>query len=864
MVKLYFWRFLSVISILVFLAPVRLLAQSYGLGFYSHEVEQDKRTGLNLSPSGPMCFSRNFSVSFDFKFVPGLRTYFGYILRIVEDDKRNFDFVYDNEADTFTMIVGEELTSIKFRISKNRLLDQWNRFTITFDRDADDILLTAAGKEYKHHIGFTKIGCYKFYFGATADKNFGTSDVPPMKLRDIKITEDDNLKYYWPLNDKSGLLAREVIGGKNAAVVNPLWFKAEHFYWKQQYSRTVKGPASAAFDAKKEQVVFLANDSLYTYDVKTGKLSGRGYQGAELPLNIGNQSIVDQRNGRLYNFYPDDGFFAAYDHVNGTFNKPFKAAPITDFIQINKFISPFDSSLYTLGGYGHHQYRNMFRRYRLNTGTWDTIKTKGDFFTPRYLAALGTTAGADTAYILGGYGNTSGQQILKPKSLYDMMQFTVKDHKLKKLFELKPNGEDFVFANSLIVDKKTNSYYAVIFPELKFDSKLQLIKGSLTNNSYTAVGSQIPFPFNDIRSFADVFYAPQSNKFIVVTLLRSMDDKRSDIKILTLAGPPETGEASVIVGRPQRYRFWFWLCAIVVAIPGLIFLIGWVGWLKKRIKPVPSSRVDPVPDVPATLPDVIPPHNSVVSNSQFIVVDESVSAPGIYLFGELQLLAANGQEIVSSFTRLTKELFIFLFLQSVRSNRGVSAEKLIETLWFDKDEKSARNNRSVNMAKLKNVLDQLGPCVISRETGYYRIDTDYTKIHVDYYNYLQIVRDQSDLTRDKIIRLAGITQRGKFLSNCEYEWLDQSRAEVTDEIIDTYLRYVHQNSIDNDPEFFIKIANYIFLHDTVNEEAMRVKCKALVFLGKHSLAKSTYDNFRKEYKGIYQEDFKEDYGSVLE
>src|SRR6218665_2680474 len=72
------------------------LGQSYGLGFESYEVVQDKRTGLDLSPEGTFQFDGNFEVSFEIAFLPGKKTYFGYIVRLIENDKKNIDILYDN------------------------------------------------------------------------------------------------------------------------------------------------------------------------------------------------------------------------------------------------------------------------------------------------------------------------------------------------------------------------------------------------------------------------------------------------------------------------------------------------------------------------------------------------------------------------------------------------------------------------------------------------------------------------------------------------------------------------------------------------------------------------------------------------
>jgi two-component SAPR family response regulator len=236
----------------------------------------------------------------------------------------------------------------------------------------------------------------------------------------------------------------------------------------------------------------------------------------------------------------------------------------------------------------------------------------------------------------------------------------------------------------------------------------------------------------------------------------------------------------------------------------------------------------------------------------------------IFLFGDLQLFTAEGNEITKYFTPLLKELFLVIVLYSIKLDRGVSSEKLNEILWFDKSEKSARNNRSVNIAKLKSLLDKMQGCHLSKDTGYWKIEIDYHNIMVDYHNYLNIVSNKNKLNKQKIMQLTDITQRGNFLSNIEYEWLDAFKSEVSNEIIDSYIQFANSIQIADDPEFLIKLANDIFYFDPVNEEAMIIKCKALAHIGKHSLAKNTFESFNKEYKVIYGEAFNRDFNSILE
>lgn len=182
---------------------------------------------------------------------------------------------------------------------------------------------------------------------------------------------------------------------------------------------------------------------------------------------------------------------------------------------------------------------------------------------------------------------------------------------------------------------------------------------------------------------------------------------------------------------------------------------------------------------------------------------------------------------------------------------------------MDKTVESARNNRSVNIAKLKNILEKISDCEVSMETGYWRINFNEKTTYVDYQDYFNIVNSKKELSKDKIGRLAKIIKRGSFLSISAYEWMDHFKSEISNEIIDAYLYFARSVHIHEDPELLIEVANYVFYFDSVNEEAMVVKCKALVHLGKHSQSRNTYENFCKEYKLLYGDDFGKSFNAVL-
>lgn len=233
----------------------------------------------------------------------------------------------------------------------------------------------------------------------------------------------------------------------------------------------------------------------------------------------------------------------------------------------------------------------------------------------------------------------------------------------------------------------------------------------------------------------------------------------------------------------------------------------------------------------------------------------------IVLFGGFQVFDKNGKDITALFSPLQKKLFLLIMLHSLRNNKGISSNTMYETFWFDKPLESARNNRAVNIAKLKSVLENVESSSISKETGYWIFDFDPSRLNIDYFEYMQIVNSEKDPDREDIAELLSIIENRPFLVNTNADWLDPFKSEVSNEIIDTLLKYIESSS--DDPEFLLHLANCIFIHDPVSEEALKLKCRLLIKQGKHSLAKKAYSGFVNEYRQLYDEDYSLSFSEIL-
>jgi two-component SAPR family response regulator len=161
-------------------------------------------------------------------------------------------------------------------------------------------------------------------------------------------------------------------------------------------------------------------------------------------------------------------------------------------------------------------------------------------------------------------------------------------------------------------------------------------------------------------------------------------------------------------------------------------------------------------------------------------------------------------------------------------------------------------------------LEETGICDLSKETGYWKIICTGSEIRIDYVDFLNINSLTGTPSRQDIRRFIDITGKGSFLSDLNYEWLDDFKALVSDKVIDTLLKFGLSVDVKKEPEFMIELADSILNFDMVNEEAMILKCQAEYFMGNYSLAKATYESFSKKFLVMYGQEYDRTFLEILD
>lgn len=852
--------------------------ENYGLRFNSFGVSPEDRTSMEIGKSRPLCFGKDMDFSFDFYFRKDRNIYFGYLFRMINNSGQNIDLLYNQKDLIFNTVVAGTFGHLDFAIDQKVLFENWTNIRYHFTEK--DLSCFINGKFYKTIPLDLKDRCFKILFGANNLLQFGTTDVPPMVIRNVRISETNRPQYVWPLCNQvsSSNIVEDSVAHEKAIVVNPIWQSTLHQQWQLLRTLHVNGNASLTYDQASDKLFIASEDSVYRVDVADIQAPIKPNVSNGYRLFQGNQTVYNNTDNKLYNFYIDKHLITNYVVEKATWNNKFDSVPNTEFGHANSIYVRGENALYIFGGYGQMQYKNLVQRYDFSSQKWDTIRTKGDHFTPRYMAAAGKSG--DNIYILGGYGSQSGDQLLNPGYLYDLMEYHIPTQTFKKLYTLRNVDSTFVFAGSMYIDSATNSFYALRFDRVKYDTKLRLLKGNLSSPDFELLGNDIPYAFNDVVSDADLFYSPNTKQLLAVTQLITLD-KNTEIKIYSIEFPPmglEPADVRTPVGKPLLY-----IILSVILIGGIWFIFQYAKKKKTPIHTTPNApqplpvlaeeKIAPTP-LPTAASPVIPDkdYNQVIQTeladkanySEPAFVLERQDPVVIHVFGRFEMFNTEGEDVAKDFSPLLKELFLIVLLYTLKNGKGISSEKLNDIFWENKTGKNAKNNLSVNMVRVKNILGKVGKIQISRDGDFWYCEYDNKDVSIDLADYLQLRKIYPDEHgRSYISKMLYFISRGAFLKQMEFSWLDDSKADVNNKIVDELIKEVAYLDPEKDADYIVEVANNIFNFDPLNEEALQYKCKVLDSHGRHSIAKTTYERFAKDYKKSFGEDFPVSFNEVL-
>ncbi|GLL52389.1 hypothetical protein KUBF_00510 [Bacteroides finegoldii] len=96
-----------------------------------------------------------------------------------------------------------------------------------------------------------------------------------------------------------------------------------------------------------------------------------------------------------------------------------------------------------------------------------------------------------------------------------------------------------------------------------------------------------------------------------------------------------------------------------------------------------------------------------------------------------------------------------------------------------------------------------------------------------------------------------------------FDWLDDFKAAYSNSSIEWLDNLLDMERKKQNVPMILHIADTMFLHDPLNENALSAKCHVLYKNNRKGLAKKVYDKFVKEYEGMLGEEYKISFSNII-
>lgn len=836
----------TILLIIIFILCQYTYAQhsDYGLQIQSYPLPKSAFTSMMLHNGDPIKLNRK-ELTLNFSLLNRKDNVFGTVFRIITDKDQNIDLMYSVSQNDkrFPILVTKDVVH---PIPQEVKCDQWISVSLTISPQDGHVKLMYDSSQininYKPLIGTKSL---RIAFGQCPFNGYTIGDVASVNIKDISLTQGKDSLFYWKMAKHNGNICYDEISHSPAVGENSRWIIDKYITWKKIYSQDFSISPSIAFNPN-TGTFYMANDKykLYILHTKNQSLDTIDVKGGEFVANYPNQMIYIPQRQQLLSYNLDENLFSAFNPHTQTWEGTIAPTQEHDYWNNTLVYNPANSTLISFGGYGHYHYNNeLLISYPYEKKPQVHLYLNNVH--PRYSSS--SVIVDSTLYIFGGRGCPSGRQELSPRNYYDFYAVNLLTQQVNKLWDLphSPTNGDFHPADNMIYDKNKKCFY--LFSTLQGGI---LLKFSIEHPDFEPMSLPLGIELESQYMYYNLYYSPQQQK-LYTCILRAEVSGKSNVEIYELGFPPiavssflqpelpispKSTNTSLIIG----------LCIIIgLAIIAIAFLYHQKR--KKRqlsfsiITPNERQSQEQKQDIKIEVPQTTP-------TKTFHNYDCSKSC--ICFFGGFRVFDKEGNNITNTFTPILKNLLILLILYTGKEEKGIVSHKMLQLLWPDKSEKSAQNNRNVYISKLRNILEQIGDIKIINKNSFWSIQFGENT----FCDYLEAIRLFNEIGNDNNLeKILELLLHGAMLPNTETDWIDTFKTDFSNMTIDLLSQLLKKENLSDTLK--LKIADTLFQHDYINEEALSAKCRILCQQGKKGLAKLVYDSFCKEYSNLLADEY---------
>jgi len=828
----------------------------YGLSLKSHAVPGIERTTLYLDDNQPFSIKNDFIISFQM-YVRANEHDFGTILHLHTNTNQfiRFSFVAGEERHFPALVLNEGIININSPIEREKWLDvslhlRLKDNVIEIDYDNKKISAMAPLQGVKSVTAL--FGQMKEYL----------SDVAPIDLRNITITQDGKQIREWKLWKHNDTVCYDEIEGAVARAIHPVWLIDNHIEWKLVHQAKIPGKLDVAFNAREALFYLVRSQSIDVLD-ENGTLQKEiairgGYPAVESP----NHLLYDTLSNKLVSYYPKKGITSCFSFDTERWSNEVRNTEEASNYNHARTFNPADSSFYFFGGYGFYQYRNDLYRMKYSTNQIEQVEYERPLY-PRYSAAMAVVG--DELYIFGGRGNKYGKQELSSHYYWGLCAINLKSKQSRIVWQKnQPQEEGTIMASTMYFEPSDSSFYAV-----STNKGGVLWKISMKDSVYSEVSKPIYNESTYQDSDFSLYTSPSHGKLFLV-LDKILSNHTHELAIYSINMPlvNEVDIRQSTAGESINNRWYLYAIGILL----LLVLAGFVLYRFKyngKNKKAPATKKGTEKTVATTgkvqgQSDV--PESKTIPKKEWMQESETIftetvnyydrSRASISLLGCFNVRDKDGNDITSNFTPRLKHLLILLILYTEKNAQGILASKTTEILWPEKEETAARNNRNVNLRKLRVLLESIGDMEVMIENNFLRIKWG-TNVFCDYHTLIACTKQfEQEKSEELLNRILELLLYGPLLPNTIVDWLDDFKDDYSSYSIDLLKNLLEIEISRNHQDMIIRLADIMFLHDPLNEEALAAKCSVLSAQGKKGIARNLYDRFCKEYHDSMGESYK--------
>ncbi|TKG93430.1 hypothetical protein EYV94_16920 [Puteibacter caeruleilacunae] len=303
----------------------------------------------------------------------------------------------------------------------------------------------------------------------------------------------------------------------------------------------------------------------------------------------------------------------------------------------------------------------------------------------------------------------------------------------------------------------------------------------------------------------------------------------------------------------------FYIVLIVLLILlGFVVIYYWIRRKGKSEQPLEENQaVEEEQEQPSRV--IIEKNIAEEEIEELLLVDFNLR-----LFGGFQLKNKNDEDLTNRFSPKRKQLLMLILLYSLYKGKGVTSKKLTDCLWAGHSAQSAKNNRSTNIQRLRDILNEDSGIQVEYADKHWRlVVADWVECDFVHYQQLKdklrVGLAKGRVDREILEQFFHVIAAGPLLPNMEYEWMDHFQNEINEEVLD-----ILQSLAEGQDEIYAdKVADALFLFDPINEQALTLKIQSLNKQGKKKLALDVFEHFQRTYMNFYGEEFTRDYKDFL-